>query len=93
MSTKLGITNVTLIKEAIHLTATSLTKNLDNIPGITGNQTAFQMVVRAGQITFAESYKWVYYSSIAFGALSIVAACFLEDIEKYMDDHVAVVMD
>lgn len=92
MSTKLGITNVTLIEEAIHLTAASLIKNLDHIPGIAGNQTAYQMVVRAGQIAFAESYKWVYYSSIAFGVLSIIAACFLGDIEKYMDDHVAVIV-
>jgi hypothetical protein len=30
--------------------------------------------------------------SIAFGAVSIVAACFLGDISKYMDDHIAVVM-
>jgi hypothetical protein len=28
----------------------------------------------------------------AFGIISIVAAAFLGDIEKYMDDHVAVVL-
>jgi hypothetical protein len=50
------------------------------------------MVVGAGQIAYAESYKWVYYVSIAFGIVSILASCFLGDITKYMDDHVAVVM-
>jgi Fungal trichothecene efflux pump (TRI12). len=49
-------------------------------------------VVGAGQIAYAEGYKWVYYVSIAFGGVSIVAACFLGDIQKYMTDHVAVVM-
>lgn len=28
----------------------------------------------------------------AFGGVSIIAALFLGDIEKYMDDHVAVVI-
>jgi len=32
----------------------------------------------------------VYYISIIFGTISIVAAAFLGDISKYMDDHVAV---
>ena len=50
------------------------------------------MVVAAGQIAYAEAYKYVYYVSIAFGTISIIAACFLGDISKYMDDHVAVVM-
>ena len=50
------------------------------------------MVVYAGQLAYAEAYKYVYYVSIAFGGVSIIAACFLGDISKYMDDHVAVVM-
>ena len=49
-------------------------------------------VVRAGQVAYAEAYVYVYYVSIAFGAISIVAACFLGDIGKYMDEHIAVVM-
>ena len=49
-------------------------------------------MVTAGQLAYAESYKYVYYVSIAFGAVSIICACFLGDISKYMDDHVAVVI-
>lgn len=90
--TKLNITNATYIGEAIELTGASLLPELKKIPGIAGNDLAYEAVVQAGQIAFAESYKWVYYASIAFGGVSIIAACFLGDIEKYMDDHVAVRM-
>ncbi|GAE00244.1 MFS drug efflux pump, putative [Paecilomyces variotii No. 5] len=92
MELDLHITNVTYIKEAIELTGASLLVGLKGIPGIAGNETAYGMVVRAGQVAYAESYKYVYLASIAFGGVSILAACFLGDIEKYMDDHVAVVM-
>ena len=107
---KLGIKNATYIKEAIELTSASLTEELSIIPGIAGNETAHAMVIKAGQIAYAErfvtttpywytsnanaiiSYKYVYFTSIAFGAVSIVAALFLGDINSFMDDHVAVVM-
>lgn len=88
----LNITDPTLIGDAITLTGASLLDDLMAIPGIAGNQTAYDIVVQAGQVAFAESYKYVYYVSIAFGTISIISACFLEDITKFMDDHVAVVM-
>lgn len=89
---KLGITNTTYITEAIELTGASLLEELKTIPGIAGNEAAYNMVVSAGQVAYAESYKYVYLVSVAFGSISIIAACFLGDIQKYMDDHVAVVM-
>lgn len=92
MVTKLNITDTALIAEAIQLTSSSLLHKLRNIPGINGSDAAYEAVVKAGQIAYAESYKWVYYASIGFGGVSILAACFLGGIEKYMDDHVAVVM-
>ncbi|GLI80080.1 hypothetical protein PoHVEF18_008430 [Penicillium ochrochloron] len=92
MVTELNITSVAAITEAIELTGASLLTEMQKIPGIAGNETAYEMVVGAGQIAYAESYKWVYYVSIAFGIVSILASCFLGDITKYMDDHVAVVM-
>jgi hypothetical protein len=91
MSMKLGITNTTYIAEAIELTGASLLSEMQKIPGIAGNTTAYEMVVAAGQLAYAESYKYVYLTSIVFGALSIVASLFLGDITQYMDDHVAVV--
>lgn len=92
MLLELGITNETYITDAIKLTGASLLDGLKEIPGIAGNDTAYEMVVAAGQLAYAESYKYVYLSSIAFGSVSIIAACFLGNINKYMDDHVAVVM-
>lgn len=89
---QLGITNETYITKAVLLTSESLIDRLYEIPGIAGNETAWNMVVYAGQLAYAESYKYVYLVSIAFGSVSILCACFLGDISKYMDDHVAVVM-
>lgn len=92
MEMDLGITDPTVIGEVIELTGASLLDEIKGIPGIAGNETAYEMVVLAGQIAYSESYKYVYYVSIAFGVVSIVAACFLGNITKYMTDHVAVVM-
>jgi Fungal trichothecene efflux pump (TRI12) len=92
MVKELNITNVTYITEAIQLTGASLLDGIKEIPGIAGNETAYEMVVGAGRLAYAESYKYVYLASIAFGAVSIIAACFLGNIDQYMDDHVAVVM-
>ena len=92
MELYLGITNIEYITEAIELTGASLIEDLQLIPGIAGNETAYEIVVAAGQTAYAESYKYVYLTSIAFGGVSILAACFLGNINKYMDDHVAVVM-
>ena len=92
MELELGITDPKAIATAVTLTGVSLLDEIRLIPGIAGNETAYEMVVGAGQIAFAESYKWVYLVSIAFGGVSIIAACFLGNIDQYMDDHVAVVM-
>ncbi|KAL8783684.1 MAG: hypothetical protein Q9195_009309 [Heterodermia aff. obscurata] len=92
MLTKLNITSIPVITQAIQLTGASLLEPLNQLPGIEGNPLAYQAVVQAGQLAFAESYRWVYLASIAFGAVSIIASCFLGNIDQYMDDHVAVVM-
>lgn len=92
MELELGITSPEAIETAITLTGASLLEDLKLIPGIAGNDTAWEIVVGAGQIAFAESYRWVYLVSLAFGGVSVIAACFLGNIDKYMDDHVAVVM-
>lgn len=89
---KAGIKDPHVIESAIVLTGASLLEAISQLPGIKGNDVLFQAVVKAGQIAFAEAYKWVYYASVAFGGVSIIAALFLGDISKYMDDHIAVVM-
>jgi len=89
---KLNITDPKIIGEAITLTGASLLTPILALPGIDGNQEKYEMVVLAGQLAFAESYKWVYYTSIAFGSVSIIAAIFMGNINRFMNDHVAVII-
>ena len=86
------IYNITTITTIAELTGASLINDILYLPGVDGNVTIWASLVRAGQEAYAHAYPYVYFSSIAFGAVSIIAACFLGDISKYMDDHVAVVI-
>ena len=81
-----------VIKEAAELTGASLINDILALPGVDGNVTIWNAIVLAGQESFAYAYPYVYYASIAFGSVAIIASCFLGDISKYMDDHVAVVI-
>ena len=92
MKTKLNITSAEVIGKAIVITGASLLPRLQELPGIKDVQGAYELVVYASQLAYAEAYKHIYYVSIAFGGVSIIAACFLGDISKYVNDHVAVVM-
>jgi len=74
------------------LTGASLIDEILLLPGVDGNVTIWNELVVAGREAYADSYPYVYYVSIAFGVVSIAASAFLGDIEKYMDDHVAVVI-
>jgi hypothetical protein len=87
-----GITDVVTLTEVITLTGNSLLEEIALLPGIAGNETLYNAVVLAGQVAYAESYKYVYYTSTAFGAISIIAALFVGDISEFMDDKIAVVM-
>lgn len=90
---KLGVKDKTLIGEIVTLTGAGMLKTIEKVmsqvPGLNTPQ-AYQAVVAAGQEAYARSYPWVYYISIAFGGASIIASLFLTNINKYMDDHVAV---
>lgn len=87
-----GIFNATVIREAAELTGASLINEMLYLPGVDGNVTIWNALVVAGQESYAYAYPYVYYASIAFGSVAIIASCFLGDISKYMDDHVAVVI-
>lgn len=86
------IYNITIITEVAELTGASLIDEILLLPGVDGNLTIWNSLVVAGREAYADSYPYVYYVSIAFGVVSIVASACLGDIEKYMDDHVAVVI-
>jgi hypothetical protein len=51
---------------------------------------AYQAVGEAALQTFSTAFKLVYYITIAFGAPACVAAAFMGDVGKYMDENVAV---
>jgi hypothetical protein len=74
------------------LTGASLIDEILLVPGVDGNVTKWNILVEAGQLAYAQAYPYVYYTSTSFGAISIIAACFLGDISKYMDNHVAVII-
>lgn len=92
MTIELGVKNPKYIEAAVQLTGASLLDELKSIPAIGNNETARQIVIAAGQAAYAASYRYIYLVSIAFGGVSIIASCFLGNIDQYMDDHVAVVM-
>ena len=87
-----GIFNATVIRDIAELTGASLIQDILFLPGVDGNLTKWNALVLAGQESYAAAYPFVYYSSIAFGAVAILASLFLGDISKYMDNHVAVVI-
>jgi MFS family permease len=91
MTRRLNITNPIVIRHAIELTVAAELEKIHLLPGLS-NPAASGAVIKAGQLAYAAAYKYVYLVSIAFGAISIIAAFFLGDIESFMDDHVAVVM-
>ena len=74
--------NATTVEEIGNLLVLSL--NEEVLPLVGGNQTKFDIVVRAAQVAFSQAYKWVYYVSIPFGVIAIIAAYFLEDMSPYM---------
>lgn len=86
------IYNATIIREAATLTGASLLPEILLLPGVDGNVTIWNDLVLAGQQSYATAYPYVYYLSLAFGSVAIIASLCLGDISKYMNDHVAVIM-
>ncbi len=87
-----NIFDLNTITTIAQLTGASLIDDILYVPGVDGNVTKWNILVAAGQLAYSQAYPYVYYTSIAFGCISIIAACFLGDISKYMDDHVAVII-
>ena len=57
MALKYNITSPAIIGEAIVLTGASLLEGIAELPGIKGVPGAYEAVVIAGQIAYAEAYK------------------------------------
>lgn len=85
-----GVTDPAVIDEVITLTGASLVREIRNLPGI--DEKIWAELVAAGQKAYAHAYPWVYYCSVVFGAVSVLASLFLGDISEMVDDSVVVVM-
>jgi MFS family permease len=83
-----GITDVAAITTVINLTAAGLVDDICELPFVTSTQMCDELV-EAGQLAYIKSYPFVYYVTIAFGSVSIIASLFLKNINHHMDDHVA----
>ena len=57
------------------------------IPGLT--TAVVEAAVLGTQYAYSDSLKYVWYTSIAFGSISIIACLFMGDISKYMTNRVA----
>lgn len=51
-----------------------------------------EMIIQAGHVLFEHCFPILYFISIAFGGVAIVSCFFLTDINRHMDDHVAVLL-
>ncbi|KAL2263633.1 hypothetical protein VTK26DRAFT_5896 [Humicola hyalothermophila] len=87
---RVGITDPALIGEIIQLTGASLVNEIRHLPGI--DDSRWEVIVAAGQIAYANAYPWVYYCSVGFGAIAVLASLFMEDISELLDDTVMVVI-
>ena len=85
-----GIKSPQDIHHIVQLTLSSLTEEILHIVG--GDQAKYEAIVLAGQKAYEQAYPWVYYCSISFGCVSILAALFLDDVGEFMDEKVAVIL-
>jgi hypothetical protein len=85
---KIGITNKEEIGTIIGMTTESLIAEIRFLPGMK-DEAAYQSIVEAGQLAYANAYPGVFYASIAFGAISILASLLLEDVSEFVDDKIA----
>jgi Fungal trichothecene efflux pump (TRI12) len=73
--------------EAFVLTYLTAPANITSIPGVT------PAVIHGAEVgtrwAYAESLKYVWYTSIPFGVLAIIASCFIGNITKYMTNRIA----
>jgi hypothetical protein len=75
MELELEITSLEDITAVIEYTWAALLPLLRTLPGIGNKKTAYEIVVTAGQLAYAGSYKYVYFVNIAFGGVCIIASC------------------
>ena len=86
---KAGVKSVEEIEEISMAISGNLIDKLPLFPSIDTPEKVADIVF-AGRQAFAAAYPEVYYVSIAFGGVAIIASFLLPDITKFMDNNVAV---
>ena len=61
-----------------------------SVPGVT--PAILAAATKGSQWAYAESLKYVWYTSIAFGVLSMIAAACLPSTRKYQTNRIAVTL-
>jgi hypothetical protein len=51
-------------------------------------QNCYDLIVRAGQESFALAYRWPYWMSIAFGGTCFIMAFFLGNIKQFLTEDI-----
>ncbi|AEO54910.1 hypothetical protein MYCTH_98330 [Thermothelomyces thermophilus ATCC 42464] len=89
---RVGIADPAVVTQVVRLTAASLVREIRDLPGVDGDRAAWEVLVSAGQQAYADAYPWVYYCSVAFGGVAVLASLFLGDISDLVDDTVVAAM-
>lgn len=71
---------VTLALVAEFDEAKALIDSSSNVPAAMKGGPGFAILIAATQDAFALAYRYPYWMSIAFGGVSLIAACFLKDV-------------
>ena len=89
-----GIFNSTLIEEVMNgLTAVPFAYYEATIPQLASNPKAAATLQTAIVRVFIEAFQHVWYITIAFGVAACIAAACMGSVHRYMDKHVAVVLE
>ncbi|KIX96769.1 uncharacterized protein Z520_07489 [Fonsecaea multimorphosa CBS 102226] len=66
-------------------------QNATSLPGVTAKVLEAAVIgVRWG---YSDAFKYVWYTSIPFGVLALVAACFVPKLEKHITNRIAAKID
>lgn len=81
------------VADATEFVTTFLT-NATGLASVAGvNSTIIAAGALGSQWAFADSLKYVFYTSIPFGVLALIAACFLGDIVPYMTNRIVATLN
>lgn len=81
--------NLQALIEAAEGSAVGISDTFANVPGGVSPaiQSAAMDALRSG---YTRAFQMVFYSSIPFGVIALIAAVFIKDAGKYMTNHVSV---